>query len=216
MRLACWLPRRAATLFPRFSSRRMGSRVWGSPRSRGRHRSRRRGTRRVRYPQLDCASRFAFGPDIFCVHKRLVSFSGASRERTGSRKRSCPDSLRASGATGRLEPRRYRWVHERIRSLKIDNLYFRRCAQTRLGNGARSLPKKIFRSRENGDARFFRSRDHAVVIRFSHGAWTLEIGARKRSAARALHFDLSQNPAFAGLAHSARSYVGGTIAEVIR
>src|SRR5438105_15482528 len=50
---------------------------------------------------------FPFGTDTFCVHKCLVSFSGASRKRTGSRKRSYPDSLRASGATGCLEPRRY-------------------------------------------------------------------------------------------------------------
>jgi hypothetical protein len=63
-------------------------------------------------PQLRCARHLPFGPDTFCVDGRFVSFGGASRQRRGSRESSCSDSVRPSRATGRLEPGRYRWIHE--------------------------------------------------------------------------------------------------------
>src|SRR6266496_1989374 len=98
--------------------------------------------------------------------------------------------------------------------LKIDNLYFRRYGKARLGNGARSLSEKIFRSCEDGAPDFFRSRDRAALARFGHGAWTLEITTGKRSAARAIYPHLQT---LAGrVADCARSHIGGCAAEVNR
>jgi hypothetical protein len=92
--------------------------------------------------------------------------------------------------------------------------YFRRHGKTRMGDGARPLSRKIFRSHEDGTPHFFRSRDRLAVARFGSGAWTLEITAGKGPAARAIYAHL---PASAGrVADCARSYVGGSAAEVNR
>jgi hypothetical protein len=80
-----------------------------------------------------------------------------------------------------------------------------------MGDGARPLSRKIFRSHEDGTPHFFRSRDRLAVARFGSGAWTLEITAGKGPAARAIYAHL---PAPAGrVADCARSYIDGSAAS---
>src|SRR4029450_3336640 len=81
---------------------------------------------------------------------RLNGGYGFRRSKT-KRNRSYSDPIRPSGTAGRLEPGRYRWIHEWIRSPGINRLYFGRHTHTRLANRARPVQEKIFRSREDGN-----------------------------------------------------------------
>ena len=112
-----------------------------------------------------------------------------------------------------MEPRRYRRLHERIRPRKppvrlgLDNIRFRRHPYPWLANRPRSLPEKIFRSRENGHSHFFRTGNQVALARFGLCARMLEIKTRQRSAARKIHTHL-QAPA-GRLADRKRSYQRG-------
>jgi ketosteroid isomerase-like protein len=75
-----------------------------------------------------------------------------------------------------LEPGRYRWIYEWIRSLGIDCHYFGRHNQTGLANCARSLQAKISNRAKMGKLAFsdleitLLSSDSAVAS----GRWTLK------------------------------------------
>src|SRR5262249_51882900 len=59
-------------------------------------------------------------------------------------------------ATGGVEPRRHRWIYERLQSFANNRVRFGRYGDARLANRARSLQEKIHDPRTNGTTHIFR------------------------------------------------------------